>query len=84
VRQAIRFDFKNGGYFQSDIDVNPTQGDFEANVILREMDIAGYADFVHKYMDIGDFRGLTDIELNLHGNIHQPEKSNRFRFRDIA
>lgn len=72
---GIKFDFKNGGYFQSNIDVNPTQGDFEANVILREMDIAGYADFVHKYIDIGDFRGLTDIELNLHGNIHQPEKS---------
>jgi hypothetical protein len=72
---GVRFDFKNGGYFQSDIDINPTQGDFEANVVLREMDIAGYADFVRKYMDIGDFRGLTNIELNLLGNIHQPEKS---------
>ena len=81
---GIRFDFKNGGYFQSDIDVNPTEGDFEANVILREMDLAGYADFVHKYMDIGDFRGLTDIETQSAWQHPSTGKVYCFRYRDVA
>jgi hypothetical protein len=72
---GLKFDFKNGGYFQSQIEINPNQGDFEAIVKLQQLDISGYHDFVSKYINISPFFGKTNIELDLVGNIHKPEET---------
>ena len=48
----LQFDFKNGGYFQSSIDVHPIDGHFDASIILNNLDITGYTDFVAKYMSM--------------------------------
>jgi len=71
---GLKFDFKNGGFFQSNIDLDPKAGDFEAEILLNRLDITGYTDFVNKYVDVGTFSGRTDIEVNLSGNINHPEK----------
>ena len=70
---GLKFDFKNGGYFQSLVNIDPNKGDFEAFLKLKEMDISGYDDFVAKYIDLGSFEGQTDLEVNLIGNIKHPE-----------
>ncbi len=71
---GLKFDFKNGGFFQSNIDLDPKAGDFEAEIILDRLDITGYTDFVNKYVDVGTFSGRTDIVVNLTGNINHPDK----------
>jgi len=68
----LRFDFKNGGYFESAVDINPTKGDFEAEITLEDLQIAGYGEFVHKFINVGDFEGLVNTQLTLEGNINQP------------
>ena len=70
---GLRFDFKNGGYFQSDIDLHPVQGDFEAEIILQGFDISGYTDFINKHIEVGVFSGQTDFDITLAGNINNPE-----------
>ena len=72
---GLRFDFKNGGYFQSEININPIDGEFEAGVTLIGMDITGYSDFVTKYIDVGSFEGQTDIRLDLSGNINKLDQA---------
>ena len=72
---GLRFDFKNGGYFQSNININPIGGEFDAEIVLNRMDITGYSDFVRKYIDLGDFNGLTDVDIQLAGNINRPEET---------
>lgn len=72
---GLRFDFKNGGYFESNIDVNPSQGDFEVEISMKELDITGYTDFVRKYMNVGAFQGLANFALQLNGNLYQPERT---------
>jgi hypothetical protein len=72
---GLKFNFKNGGYFQSNINVNPTQGDFDAELILKDMDISGYTDFVRKYIDLGSFNGFTDLDLSISGNMNSLEES---------
>jgi len=74
-RAGLKFDFKNGGYFQSAIDVNPNRGDFEASIKLQQLDISGYYEFAKKYIDIGPFFGQTDFEIDLKGNINSPEQT---------
>jgi hypothetical protein len=69
---GLRFDFKNGGYFQSNIDLHPTKGDFEAEIMLQGFDISGYTDFTKKYVDVGAFEGQTDFDVKLTGNINDP------------
>jgi hypothetical protein len=72
---GLKFDFKNGGFFQSKIDINPAQGDFEADILIDSLDISGYNSFVRKYVDIGAFSGVTDIELIINGNVQHPEQA---------
>jgi hypothetical protein len=54
--------------------VDPSGGEFAADVILNNLDITGYADFINKYIDIGNFEGETDLQINLTGNINEPDK----------
>lgn len=83
---GLKFNFKNGGYFQSKINVDPQKGDFDAEIILKELDISGYDDFISKYMDLGSFEGRTDLNISLEGNTNSPEKliaSGRFNIHDF-
>jgi len=72
---GLKFDFKNGGYFQSQIDIDPIGGNFDAELIIKDLDISGYDDFVAKYIDLGPFVGETDLDLKLTGNINSPEET---------
>ncbi|NJN24843.1 MAG: DUF748 domain-containing protein [Cyclobacteriaceae bacterium] len=72
---GLRFDFKNGGFFQADVHINPKGGDFEAELVIEELDISGYDDFVAKYVQIGRFNGEMDMKLTLSGNINSPEET---------
>lgn len=89
---GLKFNFKNGGFFQSNIDVAPLGGDFEAEIILENFDLSGYKDFVSKYADTGDFEGKADLDIVLRGNINAPDSVkgsgilviNDFKLRDHA
>ena len=72
---GLRFEFKNGGYFESSIDVNPNKGDFNAELDIIGLDISGYNDFVRKYIDVGNFSGTSSLMLNIDGNINSIEES---------
>ena len=72
---GLKFDFKNGGYFQSQIDIDPIGGNFDAELIIKDLDISGYDDFVAKYIDLGPFVGETDLDPKLTGNINSPEET---------
>jgi hypothetical protein len=72
---GLKFNFKKGGYFQSAINVNPNKGDFEALIKLKQLDLSSYHEFVLKHLDIGFFKGLTDVEVNLAGNINRLEET---------
>ena len=72
---GLKFNFKNGGYLQSNINLDPNAGDFDAELILKDLDISGYTDFVKKYIDLGTFQGMTDLDLKIRGNINESHKS---------
>ncbi|MDZ7604979.1 MAG: DUF748 domain-containing protein [Cyclobacteriaceae bacterium] len=71
-KAGLKFDFGNGGFFQSDIDIDPIGGDFIANMIIDELDLSGYSDYATKFINLGKFAGRTDIHLKLVGNINRP------------
>ncbi len=42
---GLKFDFANGGYFQSDIDIDPNLGDFITTMTIDSLDLSGYSIF---------------------------------------
>ncbi len=83
----LKFDFKNGGYFESNIDLNSVDGSFDLNFTLGNYDISGYKDFVAKYIDAGSFEGIVDLDVNLVGNLASPKEtkvSSKFIINDFA
>jgi len=69
---GLKFDFGNGGYFQSDIDIDPMGGDFIANMIINDLDIEGYSEYATKFINLGKFTGSTDLKVRMEGNINSP------------
>ncbi|NMM47717.1 DUF748 domain-containing protein [Marinigracilibium pacificum] len=83
----IKFDFKNGGYFESIADYNPGNGNFLLDFTLGNYQISGYQKFAAKYVDIGKFEGVLDVKLKLVGNIEDPIGTNissNFKMSDFA
>jgi hypothetical protein len=69
---GLKFDFGNGGYFQSDVNIDPTGGDFIAYIIIKDLGIAGYSEYATKFINLGKITGSTDLKLTLEGNINRP------------
>ncbi|UXX80384.1 DUF748 domain-containing protein [Reichenbachiella carrageenanivorans] len=71
---GLKFDFTNGGYFQSQVDFNPKTSDFEAHVMIHDLAIGGYEKFLTKYITLGKLDGAIDLALNVTGNINAVEQ----------
>ena len=83
----IRFDFKNEGYFESLVDFNPGSGDFDVDFTLGNYQISGYKDFANKYVEIGNFKGIIDLQVHVKGNTGQPIQASvasKFVLSDFA
>ncbi|MCX2745618.1 DUF748 domain-containing protein [Mangrovivirga sp. M17] len=83
----IRFDFKNEGYFESIVDFNSGSGNFKIDFILGNYDISGYQEFAAKYVEIGKFKGIVDLQMVLEGNIDLPLQTSvtsKFTLSDLA
>ncbi|MCF8366280.1 MAG: DUF748 domain-containing protein, partial [Bacteroidales bacterium] len=70
---GLRFNFRNEGYFQSSIKVDPNKGDFDAKLEISLLQLENFSDYLKKYIDVGSFSGLFNSKIQLAGNINQPE-----------
>jgi len=83
----LEFTFKDGGYLNSIIDYNPDNGSFMVDLKLNDYDISGYQEFVDKYVDIGKFEGIVDLNVGLKGNMASPlqtKMESKFVMSDFA
>ena len=71
----LRFAFRDGGYFESSINADPSGGDFDAEILINTLSIDGYTEYLSEFADINTIHGLFNSQLFIKGNINQPERS---------
>ena len=72
---GLRFAFENEGYFESSINVNPIDGDFEAEITIWHLYLNAFQEYAANYANINAVEGLYNSQLNITGNIYEAEKS---------
>ena len=71
----FKFKFKRGGYFESILNINPIDGEFDARIIVKDLYLDPFYKYVAEYALINSFDGRVNSTLNIKGNINEPEKA---------
>lgn len=72
---GLRFAFKNEGYFESTIDIDPVVGDFEADVTIYHLYLETFQEYASEYFNINSLGGKLSSEIIIKGNINEAEKA---------
>jgi hypothetical protein len=71
----LKFNFENGGYFQSNLNINPISGEFDALVTIKELSLTPFYEYVSEYAAINDFKGGLNAQIKVNGNTNEAIKS---------
>jgi len=64
----VKFNFENGGYFQSSLNINPVSGDFDAHLIIDQLYLDPFLNYVKPYAEINSFTGILNSKIDVIGN----------------
>jgi hypothetical protein len=71
----VKFNFKNGGYFESLLNINPVSGEYDAQITIENLYLNPFYEYVLEYADINDFDGNLNAQIKIHGNTNEAMKS---------
>lgn len=71
----LKFNFKNGGYFESKLNIHPMIGDFDANIILKDLYLDPFYEYVAQQAEINSFNGTLNADIIINGNTNNIVKS---------
>lgn len=71
----LKFNFENGGYFQSNLNINPISGEFDALITIRELSLNPFYEYVSEFAAINDFKGGLNAQIKVNGNTNEAIKS---------
>lgn len=71
----VTFNFKNGGYFQTKLNINPINGEFDAQVNISDLALNSFYEYAASYSEINTFDGALDAQLEIFGNTNDVIKS---------
>jgi hypothetical protein len=71
----LTFNFENGGYFQTKLNINPVDGEFDAQVNVSDLSLKPFYEYVLEYADINDFDGVLNSQIVIKGNTNDAIKS---------
>lgn len=71
----VTFNFKNGGYFETELNINPVDGEFDAQVNISDLSLNSFYEYVLEYADINDFDGILNSQITIKGNTNDVLKS---------
>lgn len=67
----VKFNFKNGGYFQSNVNINPVDGDFDAVITLEKLYLEPFYEYVAEFAEINSFDGQLYSKIEIKGNTNE-------------
>lgn len=72
---GLKFAFKNEGYFESVINIDPIEGDYEAEITIQRLYLNTFTEYAAKYAKVNTLEGTFNSQINIEGNIKEAEKS---------
>jgi len=72
---GLRFAFKDEGYFESSINIDPVIGDYDAEITIHKLHMDAFTEYVAKYAKINTLNGAFNSQIIIEGNINEAEKS---------
>ncbi|WP_159022915.1 DUF748 domain-containing protein [Formosa sp. L2A11] len=71
----LKFNFENGGYFSSNINMNPIDGEFNATLSINDLNLNSFYKYVSEYAEINSFNGRLNSQIKVTGNINNAVKA---------
>lgn len=71
----IQFNFKNGGYFASKLNINPNDGAFDATINLRNLNLEPFYKYTKEYAEINSLSGNLNSQIKIVGNTKAVENA---------
>ena len=68
----VKFNFENGGYLESSLNINPVDGEYDAFVNVKELSLEPFYKYVLEYAEINSFNGLLNCQIEIKGNTNEP------------
>lgn len=72
---GLRFSFRDEGYFESSINVDPVGGDFDAKIVINNLQLDSFRAYAAEYININELGGQLNCMVDIAGNINAAEKS---------
>jgi hypothetical protein len=67
----VKFSFRNGGFFQSSLNINPVSGEFDAILTVKDLTLKPFYEYVLEYAEVNDFNGNLNGQILIHGNTNE-------------
>lgn len=71
----IRFNFKQEGYLESSLNINPVDGQYDARIKIYHLYLNPFLKRFQEYAEVTAVEGFLDTDLMIVGNINEAEKS---------
>lgn len=72
---ALKFNFKNGGYFQSALNVNPVDGEFDAQLTIKDLYLEPFYEYTLEFANLSSLKGILNSDIHITGNTNEAIKS---------
>lgn len=71
----IRFNFKEEGYLESSLNINPVDGEYDARIKIYHLYLNPFLKRFQEYAEVSAVEGFLDTDLIIRGNVNEAEKS---------
>ena len=71
----IRFNFKQEGYLESSMNINPVDGEYDARINIYHLYLNPFIKRIQEYAEVTSVEGYLDTQLEIRGNVNEAEKS---------
>ncbi len=71
----LKFKLKDGGSFESTLNINPVNGEFDSNIILTDLQLSPFFNYIKEYALINSMSGSLNTNIHISGNTKEIEKS---------
>jgi hypothetical protein len=72
---GIRFNFEKEGYFETKLKVDPSKGDFDAEVIINSLYLNAFYEYAALFASIGSLEGKFNADFHITGNTNTIEEA---------
>ncbi len=64
----VKFNFENGGYIESILNINPIDGEYDTTLVISDLYLDSFYKYVLEYAEINSFSGLVNSKIDIIGN----------------